>query len=69
MELLAAKAAEQGELWKAYFDPSALALTVRSLGFNAVEDFGPEDLNELYFSRRLDGFRKSGVSRLVYARI
>ena len=69
MELLAAKAAEHGELWKTYFDPSALAPTLRSLGFNEVEDFGPEDLNELYFSRRLDGFRKSGVSRLICARI
>jgi methyltransferase (TIGR00027 family) len=69
MELLAAKAAEQGELWKTYFDPSALASTLRSLGFNEVEDFGPEELNELYFPRRLDGFRKSGVSRLICARI
>jgi methyltransferase (TIGR00027 family) len=69
MELLAAKAAEHGELWKTYFDPSALAPTLRSLGFNLVEEFGPEDLNELYFSGRLDGLRKSGVSRLIHARI
>jgi methyltransferase (TIGR00027 family) len=67
VELLAAKAAEHGELWKTYFDPSVLVRTLRSLGFKEVEDFGPEQLNQRYFSGRLDGFRKSGVSRLICA--
>jgi methyltransferase (TIGR00027 family) len=69
VELLAARAAEHGELWKTYFAPSVLVQTLRSFGFNEVEDFGPQHLNEQYFSGRLDGFRKSGVSRLICARI
>jgi methyltransferase (TIGR00027 family) len=69
MEFLAGRAAEHGERWKASFDPSALEGTLRSLGFNEVEDLGPEQLNERYFSGRTDGFRKSGVSRLICARI
>jgi methyltransferase (TIGR00027 family) len=69
MEFLAARAAEHGEGWKAYFDPSSLVAALRSLGFGQVEDFGPERLNERYLSGRTDGLRKSGVSRLICARI
>jgi methyltransferase (TIGR00027 family) len=69
MEFLAARAAEHGEGWKAYFDPSSLVEALRSLGFGQVKDFGPEQLNERYLSGRTDGLRKSGVSRLICARI
>ena len=68
MEFFAARAAEHGEVWKAYFDPSSLVEALRSMGFGQVEDFGPERLNERYFSGRRDGLRKSGVSRLICAR-
>jgi methyltransferase (TIGR00027 family) len=69
MEFLAARAAEHGEGWKAYFDPSSLVEALRSVGFGQVEDLGPERLNARYLSGRTDGLRKSGVSRLICARI
>jgi methyltransferase (TIGR00027 family) len=69
MEFLASRAAEHGEGWKAYFDPAALVEMLRSLGFGQVENFGPESLNERYLSGRTDGLHKSGVSRLICARI
>jgi len=68
MEFLAARAAEHGEPWKTCFDPISLAGTLHSLGFSEVEDFGPEQLNERYLSRRTDGLRKSGGARLMCAR-
>jgi methyltransferase (TIGR00027 family) len=69
MELLAARTAEHGEPWKTYFAPTTLAAVLHSLGFTEVSDFGPEQLNERYLSGRQDGLRKSGVSRLVCARV
>jgi methyltransferase (TIGR00027 family) len=69
MEFLAARAAKHGEGWKACFDPSSLVEALRSWGFDQVEDLGPERLNERYLSGRTDGLRKSGVSRLICARI
>lgn len=69
MEFLAARADERGEPWKTCFDPACLAGTLCSLGFSEVRDFGPEELNDLYLSGRKDGLRKSGVSRLVCARV
>lgn len=67
MEVLAARAAQGGEPWKTFFDPTSLTKILHSLGFNDVEDYGPEQLNGRYFSGRTDGLRKSGVSRVVYA--
>jgi methyltransferase (TIGR00027 family) len=69
MAVFAGRAAEHGERWKAYFDPSVLVGTLRAIGFNEVEDLGATELNECYLSRRTDGLRKSGVSRLICARV
>jgi hypothetical protein len=69
MALLAVRAAEHGERWKTYFDPSVLIGTLRLMGFSEVEDLGATELNERYLSGRTDGLRKSGVSRLICARI
>jgi methyltransferase (TIGR00027 family) len=69
MELLATRTSERGEPWKTYFAPASLAGMLGSLGFSDVEDLGPEQLNDRYLSGRTDGMRKSGVSRLVCARV
>lgn len=69
MALLAGRAAEHGERWKTYFDPPALVGKLRSMGFDEVEDLGATELNERYLSGRTDGLRKSGVSRLICARV
>jgi methyltransferase (TIGR00027 family) len=69
MEAISARTAKHGEPWKTFFEPAFLARMLRSLGFTEVEDFGPEQLNKRYLSGRKDGLRKSGVSRLVCARV
>jgi len=69
MEFIATRAAEHGERWKTYFDSSSFAGALHSLGFREVEDLGPQQLNERYLSGRMDGLRKSGVTRLICARI
>jgi methyltransferase (TIGR00027 family) len=69
MQFLAARAAEHGERWKSYFDPTSLTEKLRSLDFSEVEDFGPEQLNDRYLAGRADGLRKSGAARLICARI
>jgi methyltransferase (TIGR00027 family) len=69
MALLAGRAAEHGERWKTYFDPSVLTGTLRLMGFSEVEDLGATELNERYLSGRTDGLRKSGLSRLICAKV
>jgi methyltransferase (TIGR00027 family) len=69
MAVLAGRVAEHGERWKTYFDPSVLVGTLRRMGFSQVEDLGATELNERYLSERTDGLRKSGVSKLVCARV
>jgi methyltransferase (TIGR00027 family) len=69
MAVFAGRAAEHGERWKTYFDPSVLVGTLRSMGFHEVEDLGATELNERYLSGRTDGLQKSGVSRLICARV
>ncbi len=69
LSFLAGRAAEHGEPWKTHFDPSVLVGTLRSMGFNEVEDLGATELNERYLAGRTDGLRKSGVSRLICARV
>jgi methyltransferase (TIGR00027 family) len=68
IELLSTRAAEQGERWKTCFDPTTFAGELRSLGFQEVEDLGPEQLHERYLSGRTDGLRKSGAARLICAK-
>lgn len=67
--LISAKAAGNGEPWKAFFDPASLSAALVTLGFGHAEDFGPERINELYLSDRQDGLRKSAVTRLMHARV
>jgi methyltransferase (TIGR00027 family) len=69
MEAVASRAAGVGEPWKTCFAPASLVEMLHSVGFGTVEDYGPEHLNARYLSGRSDGLRKSGVSRLVCARI
>ena len=68
-EIFASRGAEYGEPWKLFFAPSDLAQTLHSIGFNEVQDFGPDALQERYLAGRTDGLRKSGGSHLVYAKV
>jgi O-methyltransferase involved in polyketide biosynthesis len=66
---LMARTSEHGEPWKTLFDYRCLAGMLTSIGFSEVADYGPAQLNDRYFSGRKDGLHKSGVSRLVCARV
>jgi O-methyltransferase involved in polyketide biosynthesis len=68
-EALSARAAGHGEPWKTAFDPEGLTARLRSLGFSEVENFTAAQITARYLSGRADGLRKSGVSRLVCARV
>jgi methyltransferase (TIGR00027 family) len=68
-EIFASRAAEFGEPWKLFFEPCYLAQTLRSLGFNEVQDFGSDDLQQRYLVGRADGLRKSRSSRLICAKV
>jgi O-methyltransferase involved in polyketide biosynthesis len=69
LECIATRTAEHGEPWKTLFVPETLIGALGSLGFSEVEDFDAERINARYFSGRADALRKSGVSRLICARV
>lgn len=65
---LAARAAVHGEPWITFFEPDELAAELRRLGFEDLEDLGPEDAVARYCRGRADGFRPGGSGRLMSAR-
>ncbi|MCA0241107.1 MAG: SAM-dependent methyltransferase [Proteobacteria bacterium] len=67
-EVLAHKAAEQGEPWLSSFDPPALRERLLEMGFAAAESVTPDELNRRYFARRRDGLRAGEGARIVCAR-
>ncbi|WP_019139980.1 class I SAM-dependent methyltransferase [Noviherbaspirillum massiliense] len=68
-EAMASRVAELGEPWRASFEPAALASELKEIGFPAIRDMGPEELNALYFRDRTDGLRVSGMSRIMLAMV
>jgi methyltransferase (TIGR00027 family) len=68
-EALESRVAAMGEPWITYFDPISLASELRDMGFNHVEDFGPEEANDRYFKDRVDSLLINGSSRLMKARV
>ncbi|AOY95379.1 hypothetical protein BKK79_26800 [Cupriavidus sp. USMAA2-4] len=66
-ELVRAKIAESGEPWKTFFDPAALAESLRALGFGKADNVSPEDLSDRYLAGRTDGFRMGSAMRLMHA--
>jgi methyltransferase (TIGR00027 family) len=69
IEFFASRAAGHGERWKSFFDPASVTATLLSLGFNEVQDLGPDELHDRYLAGRTDGLRKSRVSHLICANI
>ena len=56
--LVARRVAKAGEPWKTWFDPAELATSLRSLGFDRLEEMDGPALNHRYFGgreRRLGG--------------
>ncbi len=56
-KMRAAKVAALGEPWVSGFDPRNLIDSLAQLGFDRIEDLGPEELNARYFGGRDDGLR------------
>jgi len=69
VEALSASTAEHGEPWKSFFNPEALAVRLREMGFSKVADYGAKELNERYLAGRNDDLRKSGISHLMFATV
>ena len=64
---MARRAAAAGEPWVTYFEPNEVASGLRALGFTPLEDVGPDQAIERYFSRRTDGLRPGGGAHVVRA--
>ncbi|RDJ20000.1 SAM-dependent methyltransferase [Bosea caraganae] len=58
-----------GEPWKSYFEPAALAATLRSAGFGKTEDLDSSAMAARYFAGRDDGLEPTGPIHLVSGRI
>ncbi|EGY00523.1 putative methyltransferase [Nitrospirillum viridazoti Y2] len=68
-QAMADRAAAEGEPWRSFFTPDALAADLRGLGFGVLEDVGPVELNPRYFAGRTDGLVLGGISRLMHAAV
>jgi methyltransferase (TIGR00027 family) len=56
-----------GEPFKTFFDPATALTELKSAGFQAVEDLGPDDINAKYFGDRSDGLKVSTAGRIAKA--
>lgn len=66
---LAAKFEAEGEPWRSFFAPDALAGRLRELGFAATADFGAGELSARYLAGRHDALRLGGATRLMLATV
>jgi methyltransferase (TIGR00027 family) len=58
-----------GEPWRSFFEPREILERLSTFGFRSVKDWGPEDLNAQYFSRRTDALRVGSLGHVVVARV
>jgi len=64
--LLSSGAAKRrGEPRRSRFAPTELAELLHTVGFNAVEQFGPAEYERLYFRERADGLVAPSFERLI----
>lgn len=70
LDALAHRVARAGEPFRLFFEPQDLAVQLRKLGFEHVEDLGAAEINMRYFSGRADGLGVRGaLGRLVSAQL
>jgi methyltransferase (TIGR00027 family) len=67
--VLNARAARGGAPWVSSFDPAALVVRLKTLGFADAMDFGPEQAEARYFTCRTDALVVPRLSRLMKARV
>jgi len=58
-----------GEPWKSYFEPAAMAATLKSAGFGTIHELDSSAMAARYFAGRNDGLEPVGPIRFVSARI
>jgi methyltransferase (TIGR00027 family) len=64
-----ASVASLGEPFLSGFEPASLARELASHGFVLVEDLGPKELDERFFTGRGDGLRALEFGHLAHARV
>ncbi len=68
-QALAARAEAGGEPWLAHFEPAALAVELRAMGFAEVTRLGRAEINARYFAGRADGLGVGSMYQLISARV
>ncbi len=66
---LAHRVALAGEPFQTFYDPSLLTRDLRAVGFQDVEDLGPQEMNARYFKGRQDKLKVDGFTHIMNARI
>lgn len=61
--------ADIGEPWQSNFVPDQLVAGLTDLGFDPVEDLGPEELNPRYFADRTDELRVGRTAHIMVANV
>jgi methyltransferase (TIGR00027 family) len=56
-----------GEPFRSRFMPDDISETLRTLGFETVNDMGADEINRRYFNDRIDDLQVGGPARLVAA--
>jgi O-methyltransferase involved in polyketide biosynthesis len=68
--LLSKRVAALGEPFRLFFTPEEVRIRLQQLGFNPVEEMGPEQLNEHYLKGRHDDLKiRGGLARLISAHV
>jgi methyltransferase (TIGR00027 family) len=65
----AGHAAERGEPFQSFFEPSALESRLKAMGFSQVWHFGPAEASARYFQGRKDELRLPNYFDLIKARV
>jgi len=66
LDALARRVAAAGEPFRTFFDPGELGARLARMGFRAIQDLGPDEINARYFRGRADGLRVgSHLGRLM----
>jgi methyltransferase (TIGR00027 family) len=66
-EALAVLVASAGEPFRGFFESGELATELRDMGFGAVEDIGPAELNAAYLSGRAEELKLGNAGHIMVA--
>jgi hypothetical protein len=56
------------EPFRTFFQPAELGRELTALGVQAIEDLGPDAINQRFFAGRRDGLCVASAGRIVLAR-